>query len=243
MVDYRETPDFLTLKKLSDLEKRVENDILGGKFKDMIRKNVEPMKKVVRIRFSTAVPLSDMDESIRSGTDEFASHVHARGIMLKPQEALYHAIGRNGDKALYDLLSGITITDIMSMIRNKAAVSQFRCGRNMDIGESDVPRHIKKIMILRSNLPDILRKEAKLLIDKNPDIRESFEFTTEQGEVFTLGSKSVNKNLKRISKYVDDGTIVKVIKLYHNGKKSTNLIKKADVALEDSLYLSVLYGF
>jgi len=240
-VDYRETNDFLTLKKLSDLEKRIESDTLDGKFKGMVKKNIEPVKGIVRMRFSTRIPLSDMNESIRSGTDEFASHVHARGIVLKPQEALYHAIGRE-DKALYDLLSGITITDIMGMIRNKASVAQFKCGRNMHISENDVPRHISRIMVLRSNLPEVLRKEA-LKEEESPDIRESFELTTEKGETFILGSKYVKKNFSQIEKYVNDGTIVKVIKLYHNGNKSSNLIKKAEVDILDSMYLSTLYGF
>jgi len=240
-VDYRETEDFRTLKKLSDLEKRIESESIDGKFRGMVRKNIEPIKKVVRLRFSTRIPLSDMNESIRSGTDEFASHVHARKIVLRPQEAMYHAIGKE-DKALYDLLSGITITDIMGMIRNKAAVRQFKCGNLMSLADHDVPKHISRIMILRSNRPDILRKEA-LSKEPAPSIKESFEFTNKEGEEFILGAKDVKKNFKNIERYVNDGTIVKVIRLYHNGNRSENLIKEGAVSIEDSLYLSLLYGF
>ena len=239
-MDYRETEDFKALKKLSDLEKRLESDALDGKFRGMVKKSVEPIKGLMRMRFSTRIPLSDMNETIRSGTDEFASHVHARGIVLRPQEAMYHAIGRE-DKALYDLLSGITITDIMGMIRNKAAVSQFKCPRNMDIEEPDVPRHISRIMILRSNLPSVIRKEAMdgSAID---DIKDSFEFTTKKGETFVLGSKSVKRDFKQIEKFVNDGVIIKVIRLYHDGKKTGNLIKSASVNIKDSMYLCSLYG-
>lgn len=242
-MNYNETDDFLTLQKLSDLEKRIENDTIDGKFKNMIKKDISPMAKVMKIRFSTRIPIEDMNESIRSGTDEFSSHLHARNIVLKPQEALYHAIGKE-DKALYDLLSGITITDIMSMIKNKAAVSQFKCGRNMDISSNDIPRHIGRMMVLRSVLPSVLAKEAEYHIDKGkPDIRELFVLTTDKGESINVGSKSLNRNIEEIEKYVNDGTIIKVIKMYHNGNKSRNLIKKADMNLEDGMYLSLLYGF
>lgn len=233
-MQYKQSGDFQYLQKLSDLEKILDTHAIAGKTKDTINRNLAPVKDIVDARARIRVPLEDLNAAIDSGIEEFAGHVHARKIVLKPQEAMYVSIGEK-DKALYNLLDNITLTDIIKMIKNKAAVSQFPCPTPMSIGRNDIPKHISRIMMIRSNSPRVLFKQAK---DSN--IAESYRVTMHGGDDIVLGQKFIDENHERVKSLITDGTIIKMVKLYSNGKESDSLVKKAMVDIDDMLYLSLV---
>ena len=239
-MDYRDSSDFRVLQKLSDLEKYIESDSIGARTK---QKAMEPIKAIPDIvaRRRIPIPIDLLNKTIESGTREFVGHINARQILLKPQEAMYHAIGRP-DEALYKLLEGITITDIISMIRNKAAVRQYVCPPPMPIDESDVPRHISKIMVMRSVSPSFLSKQAREHSISSSQTK-SYHIDIKDGSSLKVNGKFIKENKTIIQAEIDDGVILKIMEIYSNGnfgKDVKSLVKEASVSSMEALYLSLL---
>ena len=235
-MDYKETSDYLALKKLSDLEKYVESDTIGARTKQQLMNPIKAIPHVVAMR-KPSLPIDVMNKTIDAGTDELVGHVRARMIILKPQEAMYHAIGKQS-KALYELLDGITMTDIIGMIKNKAAVRQYNCPPPMNIAENDVPRHIARMIHFRSVLPSVLTKQA---LDKGA--MDAYRVELKDGSNIKISGKFIEKNKKAIQREINDGVILKIIQLYVNGgdgKDVKSLVKKASISVSDSMYISLL---
>lgn len=225
------------LKKLADLEKIIESESVAGKTKDTYRRMVSPISPILKERMRVRIPVDVLNKTIDDGTHDFVSHVHKHKIILRPEEALYHAMGRK-DPSLYDMLRGITLGDILDMAKNKHAIKQMSCRGPFDIADNDVPRHIGRIAILRGTSEPVMRKLA--FSEKN--MMRTYKIELKGGEDIKLGEKFVRENIESINTMIDDGMIVKVMRMYDNGKGEKTLYKSADVDIRDSIYLSLIYG-
>jgi len=165
----------------------------------------------------TPLPIGVLDASIEDGFDNFFSQIVKRKIPLRPDEALYHAIGRV-DSRIMDRIRGITLGDILELIDKKNQESNEEvCGAKYRIEDYDEPKYIRHIILIRNK--DTLKKEGKHINRGNPDIKNTYEFTLSNGNSFKMGEKQVDKDMARINELIDDDTIVKVVKILYNGHK------------------------
>jgi hypothetical protein len=158
--------------------------------------------------------------------------------MLLPGEALYHAIGKK-DKELYEATRGISLSDILSMIVNKVAVSQTQPETPMHLDDFDQPKHIRVIVKLRGMSPDMLEKNAKSVLD-TMDSFDSFELTYMTGKKEKVGKKYAKANKPVIERLINDGIIIKVVKILSSGMKTTVFDKTASFDEYDEIYLEML---
>ena len=169
------------------------------------------------------LPIGVLNASIEDGFDNFFSQIVKRKIILRPDEALYHAIGK-ADSRILSRIRGITLGEILDLVNKKEQqLDEEACGAKYRIEDYDEPKYIRHIVLVRSN--NALKKEGKHIGRGNPDIKNTYEFTLDNGNSFKLGEKQVDKDATRINELIDSDTIVKVVKILYNGNKIVLLDK------------------
>ena len=222
---YDKTDDYKYFEKLAELEKFIEAEVKQGKVTSGVNSITTVFSRAIKDRQENRLKISLLNDTIDDGIDEFGGHVKLHGLVLRPDEALYHAIGRK-DPEIYDAIRGISISDILSMITNKAMVYSHTCGAPMRIATNDVPVHIEKIAMARSSRVDRVMEQNKNLPKVAKDLDVMYDVTVKDGKKFQLGGKFVESDRSRFKELISDGVIIKMIKIYSDGRKE-NVIRKA----------------
>ena len=240
MKPYEESEAFRRLEKLADLEKRILGNIEDAK--DDGESNIIPdsIRKDLRLRGSCPVPQKVLDDTIDEGTDSLIAHLNKHRAMITPGEALYHALGVK-DEGVYKSSMGATLSDIISMITNRAAVSQTMPDTPMKLDDFDEPKHVRIIVRLRGMSPDMLEKSAKDISD-TMNFADSLELTYMTGKKEKVGSKYAKEHKDVIKRLINDGVIIKIVKILSSGIKTTVMDKTAADSLYDDLYIEMLAG-
>ena len=243
---YDKSDDYKYLEKLAELERIIEMEVERGKTTSGVNSISTVFNRAIKDRQRNRLSISLLNETIDDGIDEFGGHVKLHGIILRPDEALYHAIGRK-DPEIYEAVRGISISDIISMITNRAMVQTHTCGAPMRIAPNDVPIHIEKIAMVRSSRIDRVIEQNKSLPKIAKDLDVMYDVTLKDGKKFQLGGKFVESDLRRMKELVNDGVIIKMIKIYADGRKenvirktSGNLAKKASFLNSTDLFSATL---
>ena len=221
---YDKSDDYKYFEKLAALEKIIEMEVRRGRTASGANSITTVFKRALKDRQENMLPRVLLDDTIDDGIEEFGGHIKAHGLVLRPDEALYHAIGRK-DPEIYEAVRGITISDILPMISNRSMVCSHSCGEPMRIAINDVPIHIEKIAMARSSRIDRIIEQNRSLLKIAKDIDVMYDVTLSDGKKFELGGKFVENDLKRIKKLISDGVIIKMMKIYADGRKE-NVIKQ-----------------
>ena len=243
MERYQISEAFKRLEKLAELEKRIMGHISDTKGLSSIDESNEipdSIKESLKIRGSYSVPKPILDDMIDDGMDASVSHMHKHKVMMSPGEALYQAIGKK-DEGIYRQAMRFPLRKILSMITNRAAVSATCPNKPMNIEDNDEPKHIKIIIEMRGMNPDTLEKTARDILNTRNAL-DSFQFIYSNGQKEKFGSKYVKEHKTDIQRLINDGVIIKVIKLLSSGMKDTIYEKNASSEVEDLLYAELLKG-
>ena len=240
MGNFNKSEAFKRLEKLADLEKIVSGRIESAKDTDGDIDIPKPISDDLRLRGSCPLPQKILDDTIDDGLDATIAHLAKHKAMFLPGEALYHAIGIK-DPSVYKSALNMTLGDILSMISNKAAVASEDAPSPMSLDDFDVPKHVKVIIRMRGMSPDMLEKSARDKIGTS-DLLSSLEITYMNGRVEKIGKRSVSESKDLINKLINDGVIIKVVKLLSSGQKTTLYEKTASSGIDDMLYAEMLKG-
>lgn len=236
---YNKSREFVRLEKLADLEKRILGHVVEAKADDSDDVYIPNcVQHILSLRAATPVPRHDLDSLIDDGLDTAISHLSEHNIMLTPGEALYGAIGRKDDNTYKSALD-MKLSDILSLITNRAVVSQTKASVPMQLDDFDRPKYIQRMIILRGMGPDELGKIASNSLNGRDGLT-SFEFVLRNGQTEKFGKQFVSANASNVQSLIDDGVIIKVIKLMSNGRKKTVYTKEASSDMNDILYLKML---
>lgn len=251
MPPYEISPEFMRLKKIAELEKRIsgavtgakdENGPIGLKSIDSSPESVIPktIKRVMIIRGRSPLPLGIMNKIIDGGHDELISHIAKHKIMMTPGEALYSALGRKSPD-IFEQIKNITLGEIFSLISNKAAVASTCAPSPMKLDDFDVPKHVKVMIRMRGMMPDELYKDASNTSVYKSEV-DGFKFEFSNGAEIRKPKSFVKQNSDTIQDMIDDGAIIKVIQILSSGKERTVFDKTASFDDEDALYIEMLNG-
>lgn len=240
MSPYEMSEAFKRLEKIAELEKIVNGEISDLKDGNNGEYIPDSIREDLRLRGGCPVPKQVLDDAIDDGLDSTIAHLSRHRAMLTPGEALYHAIG-NKDFDTYEAARRMSLSDILSMITNKVAVSQTQPDKPMHIDDFDEPRHIRIIVRMRGISPDLLEKSAKDRIG-TMEMLDGLQLTYMTGRKETVGRDYVKSHKQTIGKLIDDGIIIKIIKVMSSGMKTTVYNKTASSDVEDMLYLEMLHG-
>lgn len=256
--------EFKRLLKLAELEKRIEgtvekmkdstgdldvSDIVENEKKGLSSISSPPVSipamiiaalKAKRERISSDTLHSCMDE----GIDSTVGHIVKHRIAMSPEDATYLAIGRK-DSGIRDSLRGMTISKLLSMITNQSAVSQYEPEKPMSIDDFDQPRHIKVMITMKGISPSELGKTARSKRDalKEDTIFDNIEFTLSNGQKVKKSKEQALHDKDKLQQLINDGVIIKVIKLLSSGQRKTVYEKLAeDMDLNDILHLLTYIG-
>ncbi len=240
MTPYEKSEAFKRLEKIAELEKRILGNIEDAKDGDDGEYIPESIRKDLKLRGSCPIPKEVLDGTIDEGFDSTISHLSKHRAMMLPGEALYHAIGKK-DKGIYNSAINMSLSDILKMIINRAAVSQTQPEMPMHLDRFDEPKHVRIIVRMRGLSPDMLEKSAKSKVD-TMDFFDSLQITYMTGRKENLGADYVKEHRKILEKLVNDGVIIKIIKILSSGMKTTIYDKTASSDTEDILYSLMLSG-
>lgn len=240
MTPYEKSEAFKRLEKLAELEKVILGNIEDAKDGNGGNIIPESIRRDLKLRGSCPVPKEVLDDTISDGTDATISHMAKHRSIMTPGEALYHAIGKK-DRGIYNDSMGMSIGKLLSMIMNKAAVAQTQPETPMKIDDFDMPKHIKVIIRMRGLSPDMLEKSAKDHLG-TMELLDGLQFTYMTGNKEKVGAKYAKEHKSVIEKLINDGIIIKVIKILSSGMKTTIYDKTASSDVEDLLYLELLSG-
>lgn len=240
MKPYEISEAFRRLEKLAELEKVILGNIEDAK--DGNEGDIIPasIRRDLKLRGSCPVPKEVLDDTMKDGTDATISHMAKHRALMTPGEALYHSIGKK-DRGIYNESMGMSLGKLLSMIMNKAAVSQTQAHTPMKIDDFDMPKHIKIIVRMRGLSPDMLEKSAKDHLG-TMELLDGLQFTYSTGSTEKVGAKYAKEHKPEIEKLINDGVIIKVIKILSSGMKTTIYDKTASSDVEDLLYLELLSG-
>ena len=237
---YNKSSEFERLEKLADLEKRILGNIEDTK--DDTGSSIIPrmIRNDLNLRGSCPIPKEILDHTIDDGMEETISHLHKHKAMMLPGEALYHAIGKK-DTDTYNSAMNMGLGDILKMIINRAAVSQTMADKPMHIDDFDVPKHIKIIVRIRGVAPDMLEKSAR---DKlgTLEMLDGLQLTYMTGKKEIIGAKFAKEHKANLEMLVNDGVIIKVVKILSSGMKTTIIDKTASSDTDDMLYAEMING-
>jgi len=240
MNNFNKSETFKRLEKLADLEKIVSGKIESIKDSDGSIDIPEPITSDLNMRGSCPIPKKILDDTIDDGLDTTIAHLSKHRAMLLPGEALYHAIGVK-DPSIYSAALDMTLGDILSMISNVPAVAQENASTPMKLDDFDVPRHIKIIARMRGMSPDMLEKSARDKLGTS-DFLSSLELTYMNGRTEKVGKRSIEESKDLINKLINDGVIIKVVKILSSGQKTVVYNKTASSDVDDALYAEMLRG-
>jgi len=240
MTRYETTEEFKRLEKIAELEKRILGEIKDAKDTEGGALIPESIREAMRVRGNSPVPKAVLDNMMDDGLDSSISHMAKHRVMMTPGEALYQAIGKKDNNTYKGALS-MTLGDILSMITNRAAVGQTCANKPMSLDDHDVPKHVKVIIRMRGVSPDMLEKSARSILDTR-NAMDSYQFTYSNGQKEKFGSKFVSEHKDNLQRMINDGVIIKVIKLLSSGMKNTVYEKNASSDTEDLLYAELLQG-
>ena len=253
-MNYLKSKEFIRLEKLAELEKRVDGKIDSVRNSDSdfdaddvlpsssglsgighMRTIIPRMVMRALMQKSQPVPTSVLNSCIDDGVDTASAHFSKNSIRISPAEAAYIAIGKKDD-SIMDSLSGIKLSDILSMISNRPAVSQYSPGAPMSLDDFDQPKHIKIMIRMKGMSPEELSKTAKDNPLDDSSMFNSMEITMSNGKKMVQGRDALRDNKRRLQELIDDGIIIKIVKLMSGGQKKTVYKKTAsDTELDDLL--------
>lgn len=240
MNPYKESEAFSRLNKLAELEKRILGNIEDAKDGDNGEFIPESIREDLRLRGSCPIPKEVLDETIDDGLSTTISHMHKHRAMMMPGEALYHAIGKK-DRSIYNDAINMSLSDILKMVTNRAAVSQTQPDEPMNIEDFDEPKHIRIIVKLRGTSPDLLSKNANYKLKTEGMVR-GLELMYMNGRKEVVGADYVNSHKSNIEMFVNDGVIIKIIKLMSSNMKTTIYDKTASSDIDDAMMLDFIKG-
>ncbi len=262
-MSYNKSKFFKRLEKLAELEKRIagtieqardnEGDVdisslvnEGKSGLSSIRKTTVSIPKLIAsalMQKRRGVNTSELNSCIDDGIDATSGHFAKHKISVSPEEAAYIAIGKKDD-GIRSALSGLKISDILSMIGNKAAVSEYSPEKSMNIEDYDQPKHIRIMIVAKGMSPGELGKAAST---KNPigqsTIFEAVELELSTGQKVRKNKEQAVHDKTKIQEMVDDGTIIKIIKILSSGQNKVVYNKfAAEASVDDILYLMTYAG-
>ena len=241
MEAYMTSDAFKRLEKLAELEKRVLGNIIDAKDGNEGDFIPDSISRDLRMRGSCPVPKKVLDDTMEDGLDTTISQLHKNRAFFTPGEALYHALGVKDDD-IYNGSINMTLHDILSKITNRAAVGATQPETPMELDDFDKPEHIKVIVRMRGMRPDLLEKSAKDYLGST-NIMDSYRLTYMTGREEKIGAKYLKTHKSIIEGLINDGVIIKVIKIMSSGMKTTVYDKTAASSAEDLLYIELLDGY
>ncbi len=243
MTPYEKSKEFIRLEKIAELEKIILGNIEDAKDGNDGEIIPESVRSSLRDRGASPIPKEVLDKTIDDGLEDTASLLHKHKAMLLPGEALYHAIGKK-DNDIYNAATSMRISDILSMITNMPAVSQTRSCKHMDLDDFDEPRHIRIIVKMRGMSPSILSKTAREKINLgNMDTMDAIQLTYVNGRKEKVGPKYAKEHKAIIEQLINDGVIIKAIKILSGGIKVDVLNKTASSDdIYDKMYIEMIKG-
>lgn len=239
MEPYIESEAFKRLRKLAELKKIVLGNIEDVKSSDK-ELIPESIREDLRMRGACPIPKEVLDASIDDGMDATIAHMAKHKAMMLPGEALYHAIGKK-DRDVYDSSIKMSLSDILEMIINRPVVSQTQPDHPMELDDFDMPKHVKIIVRMRGISPNMLEKSARDHLG-TMEMLDGLQFTYMNGSKESIGAKYAKDHKKEIEKLINDGIIIKVIKILSSGMKTTIYDKTASSDIEDLLFIEMLCG-